>query len=40
MKRLALAGDPRFAAAVQAFEQIGDPVDLWETIEMINEMGP
>ena len=38
MKKLALAGDPRFAAAVQAFQMIGDTRDLWETIEIIDEM--
>jgi hypothetical protein len=38
MKKLAIDGDPRFAAAVQAFEMIGDTRDLWETIEIIDEM--
>ena len=38
MKKLAVDGDPRFAAAVQAFEMLGDARDLWETIEIIDEM--
>ena len=36
--RRAIDGDPRFAAAVQAFQMIGDTRDLWETIEIIDEM--
>ena len=38
MMQLAASGDERFAAAVRAFELLGDAGDLWETIDVIDDM--
>ena len=35
MRTLAENGDRRYAAAVEAFELLGDARDLWENIDLI-----